>query len=112
MPPLDVRRKIAAAQIAFYAPIAIFTLFLIHRYAFRRDAGWLFLCLFSLCEYHCAQISRLCSIRVTARIAGGAVLIAAELEPTKLELFITAYIMQPAGLALLMLSTIGFLGLA
>jgi hypothetical protein len=47
------------------------------------------------------------------RIAGGAVLIAAELVvPSKIDLYIAAYILQPAGLAFLMLSSIGFLGLA
>ena len=45
--PLDERGKIAAAQIAFYAPIAGLTLYLVFRYALRRDAGWLFLSLFS-----------------------------------------------------------------
>jgi hypothetical protein len=40
-------------------------------------------------------------------------LVAAELVvPSKIDLFIAAYILQPAGLGLLMLATIGFLGLA
>lgn len=96
MPTLDVRGKIAAAQIAFYVPVAIFALFLVHHYGLRRDAGWIFLSLFAL-----------------TRIAGGAVLVAAELaRPAKIDLFIAAYVLQPAGLALLMLATIGFLGLA
>ena len=46
--PLDERGKIAAAQLAFYAPVAGLTLYLVFRYALRRDAGWLFLALFSL----------------------------------------------------------------
>jgi hypothetical protein len=46
--PLDERGKIAAAQLAFYVPIAGLTLYLVFRYALRRDAGWLFLALFSL----------------------------------------------------------------
>jgi hypothetical protein len=48
MPSLDVRGKIAAAQIAFYVPLGVFTLALLYRYAFRRDAGWLFLFIFAL----------------------------------------------------------------
>jgi len=50
MPSLDVRGKIAAAEIGFHAPIAILTLLLVFRYAFRRDAGWFFLLIFSACE--------------------------------------------------------------
>jgi hypothetical protein len=47
MSTLNTRGKIAAAQIAFYTPIAAITLFLIFRYAFRRDAGWFWLFIFS-----------------------------------------------------------------
>jgi hypothetical protein len=47
MPALDNIGKIAAAQIAFYTPIAAITLFLIFRYAFRRDGGWFWLFIFS-----------------------------------------------------------------
>ncbi|RXW23831.1 hypothetical protein EST38_g2025 [Candolleomyces aberdarensis] len=93
--PLDERGKIAAAQIAFYAPIAGLALYLVFRYALRRDAGWLFLSLFSL-----------------TRIAGGAVLLAAQLTEADPNLFVAAYILDPAGLALLLLSTLGFLGMA
>lgn len=40
MPPsLDIRGDIAAAQLAFYAPIAIITFFLTVRHAFEKDAG-------------------------------------------------------------------------
>ena len=52
--PLDTIGKIAAAEIAFYTPIAVLALLLVVRYAFRRDAGWFFLLIFSLCELaHC-----------------------------------------------------------
>ena len=47
MSALDAIGKIAAAQIAFYTPIAAITLFLIFRYAFRRDGGWFWLFIFS-----------------------------------------------------------------
>ncbi|TFK36789.1 hypothetical protein BDQ12DRAFT_633010 [Crucibulum laeve] len=95
MPALDVRGKIAAAQIAFYVPVAVLTILLVFRYAFRRDAGWFFLLIFAL-----------------VRITGGALLVAAEMQPSNIDLFIAAYIIQFAGLALLMMSTIGFLGMA
>jgi hypothetical protein len=47
MPTLDVRGKIAAAQIGFYVPVAVLTIILVFRYAFRRDGGWLMLFIFS-----------------------------------------------------------------
>lgn len=46
--PLDLRGKIAAAEIGFYVPIAIICLVLTFRYGFRRDAGWFFLFFFAL----------------------------------------------------------------
>lgn len=49
MPPkLDVRGDIAAAEIGFYVPVAVFTLILTVRYGLSKDAGWLFLFIFSL----------------------------------------------------------------
>jgi len=95
MPKLDTRGDIAAATIAFYVPVAAVALALTIRYGFRRDAGWIFLFIFSL-----------------VRIAGGAVLVAAELvTPQNNSLFSAAYILQAAGLSPLILSTIGFIGL-
>jgi hypothetical protein len=50
---------------------------------------------------------------MTVRIAGGALLVAAEMiQPSNIDLFISAYILQAAGLGMLLLATIGFLGLA
>ncbi|KAJ6501685.1 hypothetical protein C8R47DRAFT_1108342 [Mycena vitilis] len=96
MPALDTRGIIAAAQLGGYVPIAALSLFLVIRYAFRRDAGWLFMFIFSL-----------------ARIAGGALIVSGEvMKAPSPDLFISAYILFHAGLAVLMLSTIGFLGLA
>ncbi|KAJ6604256.1 hypothetical protein DFH09DRAFT_1122105 [Mycena vulgaris] len=96
MPKLDTRGIIAAAQLGGYFPIAALSLFLVIRYALRRDAGWLFMLIFS-----------------STRVAGGALIVAGEVtkNPSP-DLFIAAYIMFHAGLAVLMLSTIGFLGLA
>ncbi|KAG6919575.1 hypothetical protein DXG01_004238 [Tephrocybe rancida] len=96
MPSLDIHGKIAAAQIAFYTPVAAFTIILVWRYAFRRDAGWLFLFIFS-----------------AARLAEAALLLAGELAPKpKIDIFIAAYVLQAAGIAPLLLSTVGFLGMA
>lgn len=50
---------------------------------------------------------------MTVRIAGGALLVAGELvQPSKVDLFIASYVLQAAGLGVLLMSTIGFLGLA
>ncbi|KAJ6574734.1 hypothetical protein B0H19DRAFT_1125513 [Mycena capillaripes] len=96
MPSLDTRGIIAAAQLGGYVPIAALSLYLVIRYALRRDAGWLFMFIFSL-----------------TRIAGGALIVAAEvMKAPSPDLYLAAYIMFYAGLGLLMLSTIGFLGLA
>ncbi|KAJ7456626.1 hypothetical protein FB451DRAFT_1353927 [Mycena latifolia] len=96
MPKLDTRGIIAAAQLGGYVPIMGLSLFLVVRYALRRDAGWLFMFIFS-----------------STRVAAGALIVAGELmkNPSP-DLFTAAYILFHAGLAALMLSTIGFLGLA
>lgn len=47
MPQLDLRGKIAAAEIAFWVPVFGLSAYLVFRYAFRRDAGWFFLTIFS-----------------------------------------------------------------
>ncbi|TEB39072.1 hypothetical protein FA13DRAFT_1656266 [Coprinellus micaceus] len=94
--PLDTFGKIAAAQLAFFFPIAVLTAFLTVRYQLRRDAGWLFLCIFSL-----------------ARVTQGALLVAAQsISNADPDLFLASYILDPAGLSLLLLSALGFLGMA
>ncbi|SJL05840.1 uncharacterized protein ARMOST_09176 [Armillaria ostoyae] len=98
MAPLDTRGQIAAAQLAFYVPLAAISFFYFIRYLFRRDAGWLFLLTFAL-----------------TRIAGGALIVAGEVtvdSNPNVDLFIAAYLLFHAGLAILMLAAIGFLGLA
>lgn len=96
MPKLDVYGDIQAAVIAFYFPILILTLVYTARYGFSRDAGWTFLFTFSI-----------------VRITGGALLVAGELiEPPNVDLLTAAGILESAGLAPLILATIGFLGLA
>ena len=96
MPSLDTRGKIAAAEIAFYFPIAVLSAYLLFRYALRRDAGWLFLFLFSL-----------------ARMATGATLVAAQMTtPTNIKLFLATYILDYAGILPLLFSSLGFIGMA
>ncbi|KAJ8520573.1 hypothetical protein ONZ45_g2630 [Pleurotus djamor] len=93
--PIDERGSIAAAMIAFYVPIAAITLGLMARYALRRDAGWMFLFIFSW-----------------LRIAEGALLVAGQLvTPTIPELIQTVYALDVGAFPFLYMATIGFLGL-
>jgi len=94
MSSLDPRGKIAAAQVAFYTPVAALTAFLIFRYAFRRDAGWFWLFIFS-----------------AVRIANAALVIAGQLL-SKTNLLVAAYVLEYVGLAPLLLSSLGFIGMA
>ncbi|KAF9056461.1 hypothetical protein BJ165DRAFT_1522368 [Panaeolus papilionaceus] len=94
MPSLDIRGKIAAAEIGFYAPIAVLTALLVFRYAFRRDAGWFFLCIFSM-----------------VRIAGSALMLAGQLQG-QTGLLIASLVMDSAGVGALLLSSLGFIGMA
>lgn len=110
MPTLDNRGIIAAATIGFYAPVAILTLLLLFRYALRRDAGWLFLFIFSLGTTSCWS-QFIAHELFVARMTGGALLVAAEMLQTKVDLFIAAYIIQAAALSFLMMSTLGFIGM-
>ncbi|KAF8807678.1 hypothetical protein BYT27DRAFT_7189766 [Phlegmacium glaucopus] len=95
MPTLDTRGKIAATQIAFYTPVAAITLSQIFRYAFRRDAGWFWLFIFS-----------------AVRIANGALVVAGEMLPSKINLLLAAYILEYAGIVPVLLSSLGFIGMA
>jgi len=92
--PLDIRGKIAAAEIAFYILWVVLTTLLVIRYAFRRDAGWFFLLIFSL-----------------SRITEGALIVAGELNG-HIPLFSAAYIMQYSCLFALLFAALGFIGMA
>ncbi|KII86377.1 hypothetical protein PLICRDRAFT_56088 [Plicaturopsis crispa FD-325 SS-3] len=93
MPELQSRGKLGAATIAFYAPILVLTGVLVLRHGFRRDAGWIFLFVFSI-----------------VRILGGAMTIAAELvTPVNANLYVTTLVLQGVGLSPLLLSTLAFL---
>lgn len=114
--PLDVRGKIAAAQIAFYVPIAVISLLYFIRYLLSRDAGWLMLLIFALSKSPLSDVEH---YRMTmspsslARIAGGSLIVAAEsIDNPSVDLFIAAYLLFHVGLAILMIATIGFLSLA
>lgn len=115
MPTLDIRGKIAAAQIAFYVPIAIVTILLVFRYLFRRDAGWLFLFIFSgsksdeIWIYAFGKLTCL----LLARIAEGALTVAGEMaNPPNPILLNVAHIIDYVGVSALLLSLLGFIGMA
>lgn len=115
MPTLDTRGKIAAAQIAFYVPIAVVTLLLVFRYVFRRDAGWLFLFIFSGSKSGTIwtdAFGRLTCL-LLARIAEGALVVAGEMaNPPNPTLLNVAHIIDYVGISALLLSTLGFIGMA
>jgi hypothetical protein len=51
MPSLDDHGKLGAATIPFYVPILVISFILILRHSgFMRDAGWIFLFIFSISE--------------------------------------------------------------
>ncbi|KAH8835854.1 hypothetical protein DL96DRAFT_1575832 [Flagelloscypha sp. PMI_526] len=94
--PLDLRGDIAAAQLAFWVPVAGLCAALVVRYGMRRDAGYLFLMIFAL-----------------ARVAGGALILAGELMPNPDPgAFTAAYNLFEVALPITILSSLGFLGLA
>jgi hypothetical protein len=57
MPSLNNLGKIDAAAMVIYLPIFAVSLVLVFRHGFKRDAGWIFLCIFSLSKLHAAAIS-------------------------------------------------------
>ncbi|KAL5535253.1 hypothetical protein ACEPAF_3347 [Sanghuangporus sanghuang] len=96
MGSLDERGDISVALLAIYPFIFILALILTVRHGFRRQAGWLFLLLFS-----------------TAKIVGAILHIVAELQsaPSK-GLLIAAFAIEGAGLAPLLECTLSFVGAA
>jgi hypothetical protein len=111
--PLDTRGKIAAAEIGFYAPWVVLTTLLVIRYAFRRDAGWFFLLIFSLCELMTLSgfLGLAYKIIPAARMTEGALIVAGELNG-QVPLFSAAYIMQYSCLFALLFAALGFIGMA
>ncbi|KZP25970.1 hypothetical protein FIBSPDRAFT_661209, partial [Athelia psychrophila] len=93
MPTLDNLGKISAVTMVIYLPILAIATTLVCRHGFTRDAGYIFLAIFSL-----------------TRIIGGACLIAAEeIRPVVTTLYIVGIVLESAGLSPLMLATLGFL---
>jgi hypothetical protein len=57
MPSLNSYGKIDAATMVIYLPIFAISLVLVFRHGFKRDAGWIFLCIFAFSKLHVAAIS-------------------------------------------------------
>lgn len=94
--PLDIRGDIAAGQLAFWTLVAVASGVFTVRYGMRKDAGYIFLLIFSL-----------------PRVAGGALILAGELMPNPDPgIFTAAYSLFECALPFLYLATLGFLGLA
>ncbi|KII86361.1 hypothetical protein PLICRDRAFT_114872 [Plicaturopsis crispa FD-325 SS-3] len=94
MTSLDERGKLAVAIIAFYLPCSLFTVVLVLRHGFKRDAGWIFLLALAI-----------------LRISFGVIYMAAELiRPRNPRLYATASIFQGIGVSPLLLATLAFLG--
>ncbi|KIY67434.1 hypothetical protein CYLTODRAFT_376116 [Cylindrobasidium torrendii FP15055 ss-10] len=92
---LDVRGDIAAAQLAFYVPIAGICLFYFARFLLSRDAGWMMLAIFAL-----------------IRVAGGVLTVVTQtIENPSVDLYIVAYLLFHVGFGFLLLAAIGFLSL-
>ncbi|KAI9761121.1 MAG: hypothetical protein M1840_002018 [Geoglossum simile] len=90
---LDVHGKIAAADIAFYAPVFVVTGYLALKHGCGKALGWLFLVLLSI-----------------IRLAFGILVVAMEGHgKPSLGLFITASILASVGLTLLLMASLGFL---
>lgn len=62
MPTLDNLGKISAATMVLYIPILIIAAILVFRHGFTRDAGWIFIAIFSfsklyLCDWHFVPVT-------------------------------------------------------
>jgi len=92
---LDERGDISIAIICIYLPIFFLALLLTLRHGFSRQAGWVSLLIFTI-----------------FRIVGGALHIAAEkTSPPSIGLFSAAFAIESAGVAALLLCTLGFIGI-
>lgn len=111
--PLDTRGIIAAVQLVVYLPVASITAAHVFLYAFRHDAGWACLLAFSLSmSYSLLNLTYTSDIRPQVRITDASLIIAGEESAkTQSDLYTAAYTLQAAGLAPLLLASLGFIGL-
>lgn len=82
---------ISIAEIVVYIPIFAIAIFLALRHGFGRNAGWLFLVIFS-----------------TVRILGAALELATISDPTNVNLYVGSFTLQTIGLSPLVLVMLAF----
>ena len=109
---LDARGDISIVIIIAYIPVFIFSLLLSLRHGFSRDAGWVFLLIFSVGQYPSVLKKDYNYLTcATVRIVGGALHIAAEeISPPSIGVYIGAFALESSGVAPLLLCTTSFLG--
>ncbi len=93
MAQLTKLNDISIAQICVYTPALLVAILLASRHGFGRNAGWLFLILFSL-----------------IRILGAALELATINDPTNLNLIVASSTLQNVGLSPLILVMLGLVG--
>ncbi|KUJ18921.1 uncharacterized protein LY89DRAFT_582774 [Mollisia scopiformis] len=89
---VSTSEAIAYAEICVYIPTFILTLFVVFRHGFKRQAGWIYLAIFSL-----------------IRVAGAGFKIAQSHNPTNKTDIEWAAILQSVGLSPLLLASMGLL---
>jgi hypothetical protein len=97
---------VGVVVVVFYIPVALIALLI----ASELDAAYIFLSLFTIGQRHLCHVSNFLKVTLflSVRVVGGALLIAARKDA---GLYTAAYILDSVGLSLLLLSTLGFLGL-
>jgi len=93
MAVLTILNRISIAEICVYTPFLLIALLLSSRHGFGRNAGWLYLILFSV-----------------IRILGSALALATLNDPTNVGLATGAATLQTIGLSPLILTMLGLLG--
>jgi hypothetical protein len=83
---------IAIAELVVYIPTALVTILVVLRHGFRKQLGWIYLCIFS-----------------GFRIAGAVMEISSTMNPQNLNDKEWAVILQSVGISPLLLSTLGLL---
>ncbi|KAI9728140.1 MAG: hypothetical protein M1828_004601 [Chrysothrix sp. TS-e1954] len=90
---LDYRNQVSAATIAFYVPILLLAIYLLVRQGIHRNAGYVYMIMFSI-----------------ARILGAALELGTINNPTSKSLNIGYAVLVSIGLSPLLLATLGILG--
>ena len=114
MPSLDDHGILASVTIPFYIPILAISLMLVIRHGFRRESGWIYVFIFSLGEFEIKlKLNNINNIDtqfvdLLARLLGAILQVSAQLvRPINTNLYLSAAILEAAGLSPLLLTTLG-----